>query len=276
MERLLTVSIDDFHNTIDDHVSRGFRLLMLRPADSPSEALLQKPDREGGLNIRLVSHPGDKNPDDSQLLAHDHACSNGEWTIGRAGMMYRDLLPTRLGGKLIASHIRILNEGPVPDRVHYHKIDFQVIYCLKGAIKVAYEDQGEPFRLKPGDCVLQPPEIRHRVLEAEAGSEVIEITSPAEHETWFDDELELPTGVELPERRFAGQQFAMHRDGDSVWDQLANGLEEAITKIGSAGQNAPQVTVLQSQEFTDHLINVSNNNEVTIVIGGRGMRLKFS
>jgi hypothetical protein len=32
---------------------------------------------------------------------------------GRAGMDYRDLLPGRLGGRYIASHIRIASGGPV-------------------------------------------------------------------------------------------------------------------------------------------------------------------
>ena len=42
------------------------------------------------------------------------------WVIGRAGMRYRDLLPERLGGAIIASHIRIADAGPVADMVHYH------------------------------------------------------------------------------------------------------------------------------------------------------------
>jgi quercetin dioxygenase-like cupin family protein len=41
-----------------------------------------------------------------------------------------------------------------------------MIYCHRGWVRVVYEDQGEPFVMHPGDCVLQPPGIRHRVLEA--------------------------------------------------------------------------------------------------------------
>jgi len=47
---------------------------------------------------------------------------NDPWVIGRAGMLYRDLIPDRLGGGIIASHIRIPDGGPVPDMVHYHTI----------------------------------------------------------------------------------------------------------------------------------------------------------
>ena len=39
------------------------------------------------------------------------------WVIGRAGMQYRDLIPDRLGGSIIAIHIRIPDGGPVPDMV---------------------------------------------------------------------------------------------------------------------------------------------------------------
>jgi len=89
---------------------------------------------------------------------------NDPWIIGRAGMLYRDLIPGRLGGSIMASHIRIPLGGPVPDMVHFHTIGFQLIFCYKGWVKLVYEDQGPPFILEAGDCVTQPPEIRHRVL----------------------------------------------------------------------------------------------------------------
>src|SRR5215468_913916 len=120
--------------------------------------------------------------------------TNNAWYVGRAGMQYRDLIPGRLGGRFIASHIRIPGGGPVPDYVHFHKIRFQMIYCRKGWTRLVYEDQGEPFLLSAGDCVLQPPEIRHRVLEASPGLEVIEIGTPALHDTIADWALPLPNG----------------------------------------------------------------------------------
>jgi len=94
---------------------------------------------------------------------------------GRAGMRYRDLIPSRLGGRFIASHILIPQGGPVGDYVHFHNIRFQMIYCYRGWVKVAYEDQGEPMLLQEGDCFLQPSTIRHRVLEASDRMQVIEI-----------------------------------------------------------------------------------------------------
>lgn len=139
------------------------------------------------------------------------------WIIGRAGMHYRDLIPDRLGGSIIASHIRIPDGGPVPDMVHYHTVGFQLIFCYRGWVDLVYEDQGPPFRLHAGNCVIQPPEIRHRVLYASDNIEVIEIGVPAAHVTTIDHDMELPTGTVDPERLFNGQRFVHHKAEDSVW-----------------------------------------------------------
>jgi quercetin dioxygenase-like cupin family protein len=157
------------------------------------------------------------------------------WGTGRAGMSYRDLIPDRQGGRFIASHIRIADGGPVPDYVHFHKVGFQMIYCRKGWVRVVYEDQGQPFIMNAGDCVLQPPRIRHRVLESSAGLEVIEISSPAEHETAGDLQMTLPTDVLRPDRIFGGQRFVRHIAKEATWQpwRLA-GFEARDTGIGTA------------------------------------------
>ena len=80
----------------------------------------------------------------------------------------------------------------MPDYVHRHRVRFQLIYCYRGSVRVVYEDQGPPFVLQAGDAVLQPPEIRHRVLESSAGLEVIEVSCPAEHETLADLDWSCP------------------------------------------------------------------------------------
>ena len=139
------------------------------------------------------------------------------WVTGRAGMRYRDLIPGRLGGRVIASQIAIPEGGPVPDSVHYHEITFQMIFCAKGWVRVVYGDQGPPFVLQAGDCVLQPPRIRHRVLEASPELEVIEIGSPAEHLTCLDHALALPNPALRPERAFEGQRFLHHQAQSAVW-----------------------------------------------------------
>ena len=139
------------------------------------------------------------------------------WVIGRAGMNYRDLVPDRLGGAMIASHIRIPEGGPVPDMVHYHKVGFQLIFCVSGWVDVVYEDQGPAMRLHPGDCFIQPPEIRHRVLHSGDDLQVIEIGVPAEHVTEIDHDMDLPTPHLRPDREWQGQRFVFSQAGGADW-----------------------------------------------------------
>ena len=231
----------------------GFRLESIFPADDPAQAVLsghgarirlergaaaapgairlhcEDPDgfgngaRElhapGGTRIELRDlHPRlQRPPTRHALVVQRQGADDSLWGIGRAGMHYRDLIPSRLGGAIIASHIRIPEAGPVPDDVHYHIAVFQLIYCYLGWVDLVYEDQGPPFRLEAGDCLIQPPQIRHRVLESSAGLEVIEIAVPAEHLTALDHTLALPTRHLRPQRDFGGQRFLRHRARDAVW-----------------------------------------------------------
>src|SRR5262245_35948824 len=166
------------------------------------------------------------------------------WYVGRAGMQYRDLIPARLGGRFIASHIRIPDGGETPDYVHYHKALFQMIYCKAGWARVVYEDQGPPFLLEAGDCVLQPPRIRHRVLESSAGMEVIEVGCPANHETFADHELPLPTAAVRPERDFGGQRFVRHVASKASWRPFRlEGFECRDTGIADATDGIAAVRV---------------------------------
>jgi quercetin dioxygenase-like cupin family protein len=164
---------------------------------------------------------------------------------GRAGMIYRDLIPDRQGGRFIASHISIPDGGPVADWVHFHKIRFQMIFCARGWVRLVYEDQGEPFILAAGDCVLQPPRIRHRVLEASPGLEVVEIGCPALHETLADHDMTLPTGRVLPERDFGGQVFLRHIAAETPWIAGANGFEVQPTAMKAATRGLADVSVLR-------------------------------
>jgi len=241
----------DLDPTVDFFVDRlGFRLDLIMPADDPAVALLSghgmriRLERGGsgdpgtlrlacddprawgtdlltapnGTRIQLVdANPPLVIPESPPLfeLTRDDGDVGG---VGRAGMRYRDLLPKRQGGRFIASHILIPEAGPVPDYVHHHRVRFQMIYCAAGWVRVVYEDQGPAFVLEAGDCVLQPPGIRHRVLESSAGLEVIEIGCPAEHETTAEHVITLPTPELRPERVFEGQRFVRHAVADAVWE----------------------------------------------------------
>ncbi|WP_415402047.1 cupin domain-containing protein [Tateyamaria sp. SN3-11] len=192
------------------------------------------------------------------------------WVIGRAGMHYRDLIPDRLGGSIIASHIRIPDGGPVPDMVHYHTVGFQLIFCYRGWVDLVYEDQGEPFRLEAGCCVIQPPEIRHRVLFASDSIEVIEIGVPAEHVTTIDHEMELPNGPANPERRFQGQRFVHHKVSEAEWApfRLA-GFDARDTGIATGTQGVAGVQVARRTSGQTHWASHDSDILFTFVMEGR-------
>ncbi len=209
----------------------------------------------------------------SQLPAGD----TGEgWGVGRAGMRYRDLIPDRLGGRFIASHIAIPEGGPVPDYVHYHHVRFQMIFCKAGWVRVVYEDQGEPFLLEAGDCVLQPPGIRHRVLEASPGLEVVEIGCPAIHETCVDPTLELPNATVNPERLFGGQKFVRHISAAAPWQAAAGWpasegsarAEARDTGIGAATFGLAQVQVVRSAPGFSATLQHSGEFRLLFVLDG--------
>src|SRR3982751_4751223 len=194
----------EFNPALDLLRGLGMRLDLIYPADDPHNAVLS----HDGMRVRLSSRP-DAAPVSGELPAfrpefvvtHAGSASGG----GRAGMQYRDLIPGRLGGRYIASHIGIAEGGPVADWVHYHRIAVQLICVRTGWVRVVYEDRGAPFVMAAGDMVLQPPGIRHRVLESAPGLEVVEITCPALHETLADHEMVLPTGTSAAARSYGGQ-----------------------------------------------------------------------
>lgn len=255
----------------------GFRIEAIFPADDPKVASLSG----HGLRIRLA--PGDGAPGAIRLPAEawtgagdrpttapngtriefieadpapvipplqpafvisrfDAAAANP----GRAGMLYRDLIPGRLGGRYIASHIVVPDGGPVADWVHYHRVRVQFLVCRRGWARLVYEDQGEPFLFEAGDLVLQPPLIRHRVLETSPGFEVVEIACPALHETLADHDMALPNGRLNPDRDFSDQRFLHSRAADTPWLAFGDtGFERRSTGLGAASGGRADAFVLR-------------------------------
>jgi quercetin dioxygenase-like cupin family protein len=225
----------------------GVHLTIRLRCDDPAavaggETVLVAPN---GTRVELVDvDPALVLPPVQQSLVITRMRDDASWGVGRAGMEYRDVIPGRQGGRFIGSHIRITTDGPVPDYVHYHKVRFQMIYCHTGWVRLVYEDQGEPFVLEAGDCVLQPPEIRHRVLESGGGLEVIELGCPAEHETLADHSMPLPTGRHDPTKDFGGQRFVRHDASEATWRPWRfAGFEYRDIGIGAATDGLAGVRV---------------------------------
>jgi len=259
----------------------GFAIDVISPADNPQRATLsghgssivllkdptlapgrlrlvcQDPAAVAGGKLELVAPNGTiielapadaplEIPDLDPTLVVSRIADSTEFGIGRAGMRYRDLIPGRHGGRFIASHILISDGGPVPDYVHHHGVRFQLIFCHAGWVEVVYEDQGPPFVLQPGDCVLQPPHIRHRVLRSSAGLEVVEIGCPAVHDTLAEHEITLPTSRIRRTRDFGGQRFVRHVASDTpyVASQLP-GFEHRETGVDAATDGLAGVRVVR-------------------------------
>ncbi len=230
---------------IDALIEVGYRLRMITPADAPRRAELE---RDGTVISIGEDEVESEVAFDDDWVFVPGATDGGAWGDGRAGMQYRDLIPERHGGHVIASHIRIPTPGPVPDYVHHHDIDFQVIHVRRGSVQVVYEDQGDPFWMHEGDTVLQPPHIRHRVLASDGGCEVIEVVSPAEHPTFVDHDLALPNGVGDPSRSFGGQRYAFADGMKAEWVAVGDGWECQPTGFAEATSGVGDVRQLRSGE----------------------------
>ena len=232
----------DLNAGIDDLRQHGFRLDLIYPADDPFTAVLSN----GEESVRVTTRPDAPEPSDRlprftpEFVLTRAGTSPGQ---GRAGMLYRDLIPGRFGGRYIASHISIPEGGPVADWVHYHRIALQMIYVRRGWVRVAYQDGGDPFVMNEGDLVIQPPEIRHRVLESSPGLEVVEISAPAVHATYADHRLELPNGSN-PGRIYGGQRFLRHVAADAPWTP-ANGGEAQETGVDVATSGLAEVRTVR-------------------------------
>ena len=229
------VRAESLDETIGFLEGLGFRLEEIAPADDPAQALmtghglrlrLDRAHRQGtelvlsagetlaagrhigpaGLVVDVTTSETPGIPPPAPAFVHTRLAET-PFHPGRAGLLYRDLLPSRLGGRWVASHIRAPRGGPVDDRVHHHRVRLQLIHCLAGEAELVYEDQGPPFTFRPGDLVLQPPGLRHRVLAASAGFEVVELASPARHPTLIDHAMALPSADRAPGHTREGQRF---------------------------------------------------------------------
>lgn len=204
-----------------------------------------------GERVNNLVNPQEGLPDiETPAFEISHLQQSSDWGQGRAGMLYRDLIPSRVGGKFIASQIKIPQGGPVPDYVHYHQVRFQIIYCYKGWVRVLYEDQGPSLVLEEGDCILQPPTIRHQVLECSDGLEVIEIGAPAVHETYVAHGFNLPNPQLNPERWFQDQQFVCHiARAAPLVDWQIEGFLCRDTGIGRATRGVGAVQVISVKDI---------------------------
>ena len=103
----------------------------------------------------------------------------------RSYAKYRDLaLAKATGGKVQVHVIRMVPpcDPKVVSKWHYHDVDLQFVYVLNGWSKNEFEGQGV-HTMRKGSCWLQPPKIRHRVLDYSDDCELLEVILPADFDT---------------------------------------------------------------------------------------------
>jgi uncharacterized protein YjlB len=106
-------------------------------------------------------------------------------------MEYRDLgIDNATQGAFRAHVIRVKDDHKGEGQhdmhttgLHQHLCDFQMFYVLKGWVRFIYDGQQGELTFRAGDCVLQPAGIVHNELACSDDLEILEIYSPAVHET---------------------------------------------------------------------------------------------
>jgi hypothetical protein len=103
----------------------------------------------------------------------------------RAYAQYRDLGIAKGTHGLARAHvIRLI--GPCDpqevSKLHFHGIEFQMVYVLKGWVKTYLEGQGE-ILMREGSSWTQPPRIKHLIRDYSDDCELLEVILPAEFDT---------------------------------------------------------------------------------------------
>jgi hypothetical protein len=98
---------------------------------------------------------------------------------------YRDLGLNLATGGMVQAHVIRFVPPCRPEEVskrHYHDVDFQMVYVLKGWLKTELAGQGAHV-MRAGSCWIQPSRIEHVVLDYSDDCEVLEIVLPADFDT---------------------------------------------------------------------------------------------
>jgi len=121
-----------------------------------------------------------------QRIAISHHRDEDFVTNGlRTYAKYRDLGIAAASHGLAQAHvIRLIgpcNPAEV-SKLHFHDVEFQMVYVLKGWVKTYMEGQGETL-MERGSCWTQPPRLKHLIMDYSDDVELLEVILPAEFKT---------------------------------------------------------------------------------------------
>jgi Cupin domain len=120
-----------------------------------------------------------------QRFVFSHLAANSFDAGLRSYAQYRDLDIAAATNGLVRAHVIKMVPPCVPAVVskrHFHDVEFQMIYVLKGWIKSEFDGAGA-VTMRQGSCWLQPPKIKHSVLDYSDDCELLEIIMPADFGT---------------------------------------------------------------------------------------------
>ena len=126
-----------------------------------------------------------KAPPRKQTFVASHLTPDAFESGLRTYAKYRDLGMAAATNGLAQAHvIKMIPpcDPAVVSKRHYHDVDFQMVYVLKGWIKAEYDGAGV-VTMRKGSCWLQPPKIKHTVLGYSEDCELLEVILPADFET---------------------------------------------------------------------------------------------
>ncbi|MGA7181970.1 MAG: cupin domain-containing protein [Pseudolabrys sp.] len=98
---------------------------------------------------------------------------------------YRDLGIAGATHGMVQAHVIRMTKPFTAEEVaipHYHDVEFQMVYVLKGWFSSEFEGQGV-HTFHAGSCWIQPPKFKHTVRGYSDDCELLEIVLPADFET---------------------------------------------------------------------------------------------
>jgi hypothetical protein len=98
---------------------------------------------------------------------------------------YRDLGIAHATNGMVRAHVIRFVPPCRPEEVskrHYHDVEFQMVYVLKGWIKTEFDGVGATV-MRQGSAWIQPPRLEHVVLDYSDDCEVLEVILPADFKT---------------------------------------------------------------------------------------------
>jgi mannose-6-phosphate isomerase-like protein (cupin superfamily) len=151
-------------------------------AKSTSRKQIKAKDRK----TKARAQPAAKRARPKQRIAISHYRDEDFKADGlRAYAQYRDLGIADASQGLAQAHvIRLIGPCNPADvsKLHFHDVEFQMVYVLKGWVKTYMEGQGETL-MKQGSAWTQPPRIRHLIMDYSDDVELLEVILPAQFKT---------------------------------------------------------------------------------------------